>query len=782
MYLLRCSVSGGLEDFAEQEVRRLWRMRGENDNVTIHWHHRGHSGSLLDIICGCHSNSKKEQQEQTLLNKTLLDMVSNLRFVEYVALRVLSKEITTITQSTTTDNDVSKELLKWITEQCFQLQDGALDAAINAWTLWQPTLDAVMPVHSLDGTLISFPVDVLGGSRDDHSSSPPMAKTTTNEFRVNTIFTKPHVAKGVVCTFVEIIQKELDSSDNNNNVLWLDAGAGSGSLLREFPPDASSIGIDVDPRHPSIHQASFLDLTEDWLMTTMKGSSSFQHLCIISNPPFSENNRGDYSSIAKFVGHARSLRKCRYMGVVVPAKFSRVWKSFGELSSRNNSSLELKYRMVLPEDSFYDPSTNDSKNIECHFLIFDLQPTATAALSSINIQEKDNQKIHVVSQRDKGMFPNIATAQLTSAVVGGLGRAGVSLGSSKTSAITLRAKLADRLDLFLDLNPKRPLSVVNAVSARVEHHSLGWMAKSVRPPVALAMHSLSQRRGTELPLGHNTKSAPTVVVNLMCGEGTLEFESVDPARGSFFQISGDKNPETIYQVASQVGLLEQAPLVDFVLWDAQHLPLRDGIANSILGDLPFAGSSRKAHQEPTSGDIKPSKDLPLSYPQLLAESVRVLCHSTGTAVLVSPDTKTLVHAIKKYSGNFKELWQTKINIGGIAGRLCMVERKGRCWKDLNLLVEDPTIDHSSEMLSRARQACSRCYLDRLLLLYADGKEKSQELIVSVDRHSEFCHEDGTISQCYRFCFHANITNIQAKSLEKIIRLDLLESPIKGTKM
>ena len=172
----------------------------------------------------------------------------------------------------------------------------------------------------------------------------------------------------------------------------------------------------------------------------------------------------------------------------------------------------------------------------------------------------------------------------------------------------------------------------------------------------------------------------------------------------------------------------------------------------------------------------------MSYPLLFADATRVLCHSTGTAVLVSPDTKTLVHAIKMYSGHFKELWQTKINIGGIAGKLCMIERKAPCWKDLNLFVEDATIDYSSELLSRARQACSQCWLDRLLVLHTNGSEKPQELILSTARHSEYCHSDGTISQCYRYYFLATITNVQAKTLEKLIRLNLIEFPIPGTKI
>ena len=41
-----------------------------------------------------------------------------------------------------------------------------------------------------------------------------------------------------------------------------------------------------------------------------------------------------------------------------------------------------------------------------------------------------------------------------------------------------------------------------------------------------------------------------------------------------------------------------AALADFVVWDARRLPLRDGVADAVFGDLPFAGSKAIRHQTP----------------------------------------------------------------------------------------------------------------------------------------------------------------------------------------
>jgi len=678
----------------------------------------------------------------------------------------LSKDIPTDTayssnESRHNSNNNNNNLIDWITNECFHLRQGKLLAAMEAWELWQPILDATLPVHVLDGEMLPFPAATNEKDLDEITTHN---YTLTDNFRVNTIFTKSHVAKGVVQTFVHLVGKELDLK--GNDVLWLDAGAGSGSLL-QFLPDKASVGVDLNTQHTSIYKKNFFDVSQDWL-EGVRGSS-FQHLCIISNPPFSEGSRGDYSIIIKFLEHATTQLKASFMGLIVPANLARVWRSSG-------LSIQLLYRMILPVNSFYDPSTNESKHIQCHFLYFDLRPRIDASEENKPLKKTlesscpPRRQINIVAQRNKGMFPDISTATLTAAVVSGLGRAGVALGSSKSCDMTLRAKLDDRLQLFLDLNSKRPLSIVNSMSAQIGNHSLGWMAKSVRPPLALAMHLLSQKREVSNIMSPDQQilEIPAIVVNMMSGEGTLEYESLYPQCQPSFRIVGDRSPETIHQVAQNIKHLPYRPLMDFVIWDAQHLPLRDGIADSLVGDLPFAGSKKKSHQEP-SADAITSQDKVLCYSRILVESVRILCASEGRAVLISADNQSLVHAIKKFTGNLKEVWQTKINIGGLTGRLFLLEKKQPCWKDINLVVEDPYRDRSHKILAQAQNVCSTFYLDDHLVLQQGKQKKTQDLITGVCLQNEYRHIDGTITHCYRLFFDPKVANMQAKALEKAIR-------------
>ena len=285
-YLLRCSVSGGLEDFAEQEVRRLIMMIRDDDEdddddddgeeehhhhhhhhhhqpmttvtTTLDWYHRGHSGSLLDIHChdgnskmgdgsgpkiiieeedrttgsssrdssspeqpiepkNNNNNNKGHGQPPILLHKTLLmAMVSNLRFIEYVTLRVLFQEVPVDTATTESNNSdendssLSSLLLEWIEERCFDLPHdddnnnrALLDRAMDAWACWQPILDSVLPVHTLDGTLLSFPTttssetnlinmdrgDCSSGQYYDHQSSSSWTGSSTNTTTTTTATT-----------------------------------------------------------------------------------------------------------------------------------------------------------------------------------------------------------------------------------------------------------------------------------------------------------------------------------------------------------------------------------------------------------------------------------------------------------------------------------------------------------------------------------------------------------------------------------------------------------------
>ena len=164
-------------------------------------------------------------------------------------------------------------------------------------------------------------------------------------------------------------------TDNNNDILWVDAGSGSGALLRHLPPK-HSVGVDTYPNNDSILeklntlQANFLTVTSEELRLTciqgnVTGGGCIQRkstsmnsgnndkknegiICVISNPPFSEGTRGNYSAIVQFINHAVDGLKAAYTGIIAPVKFARerVWASLG-LSSR----ARLLIRFLLPSVS-----------------------------------------------------------------------------------------------------------------------------------------------------------------------------------------------------------------------------------------------------------------------------------------------------------------------------------------------------------------------------------------------------------------------------------------------
>ena len=92
----------------------------------------------------------------------------------------------------------------------------------------------------------------------------------------------------------------------------------------------------------------------------------------------------------------------------------------------------------------------------------------------------------------------------------------------------------------------------------------------------------------------------------------------DECLSSYFMISGDINATRLHQTASRLENLKHRPLVDLVVWDAQRLPLRNGIAaEAFIADLPISGSSKKRHQQPSinSDDDSTKSSLPSSSPE-----------------------------------------------------------------------------------------------------------------------------------------------------------------------
>jgi hypothetical protein len=634
-------------------------------------------------------------------------------------------------------------------------------------------------------------------------------------FVVNTIYTKPQVAKAVVHSFVELVNThspELSKSD----ILWLDAGAGSGALLQHLP--LGSIGVDTYPGAKGIHQMDFLESTEESLhntLTVTTPSRSEKTLCIISNPPFSERSRGDYSAIAKFINHAVEL-SALYMGVIVPAKFARkrVWQSLGM-----NPRAHLLARFTLPTNSFYDPSSSTSRHIQSVFLFFGIGEASSEVSASgarTNEQESCDDELaptmHVVAKRNKGSFPFLTTAEITESVVTGLGAiSGVELRSEADANMTLSTRLSAtdtstttaRIELYIILNSKRPLSLLNCVSGQISGHSLGWMSSSVKPPVAFTMCSLAMTDFAKSlptitrnnPIKNNSrKQHPcSLVVNTMCGEGTIELESRDDhLPHPFFMIAGDKSESAANATAARLACLDggkrQRPLVDIVIWDAQRLPIRNGVADVVLADLPIAGGTKnKAHQEPSvTGQ---AMDNGLDYKRVMAQIVRVLS-CAGQAALLSIDQKALSFAAGKFNGCWSVHWSSNLNLGGLTGKLLLMERKAQCSKDMCVWVDAATRNLSPLLTSLAMEACTDIRLNDMLdieersqvvLEDTSGARRRRPSVVShIELRDSFFHTGKDLtSHCYRIWFDARMSSLQTKLLEKRIRADMEANPPEG---
>lgn len=766
---LRCTVSGGLEGVAEHEVRQLL---GPDCRVHLEL---GNSGSQLEIF----SN-----------HRAVAVSVMQLRLVEYVYLELHSTEMEFSAQ------DPNALLLQCIQDTAASVPRDALDSAIGTWQECRKVLrDRDVGLERLPGVLLPTPEISPEYDHSFENSSSSVDRT----FVVNTIYTKPQVAKAVVLSFVELVKTyspELSKSD----ILWLDAGAGSGALLQYLPP--GSIGVDTHPGAKEIHQMDFLESTKESLHTpTVRTPSRLDNLCIISNPPFSERSRGDYSAIVKFINHAVEL-SALYMGVIVPAKFARkrVWQSLGM-----NPRARLLARFTLPTNSFYDPSSSSSRHIQSVFLflgIGEAPSEVSASGARTNEQSCDDElapTMHVVAKRNKGSFPFLSTAEIIESVVTGLGANGVELRSEANANITLSTKLsaADtttaRVQLFLKLNDKRPLSLSNCISGQISGHSLGWMSSSVKPPVAFTMCSLAMADAksfktiTRNPIKRSREHPCSLVVNTMCGEGTIELESRDDhLPHPFFMIAGDKSESAANATAARLACLDggKRPLVDIVIWDAQRLPVRTGVADVVLADLPIAGGTKKTHQEPSvTGE---AMDSGLDYKRVMAQTVRVLA-CTGQAALLSIDQKALSFAAGKFNGCWSVFWSNNLNLGGLTGKLFLMERKNQCSKDLSVWVDTATINLSPLLTSLAIEACTDFSLNDLLeieerrqMLEDTSARRRPSVVSHTELRDSFFHTGKQLtSHCYRIWFDVCMSSIQTKLLEKIIRADIEANPPEG---
>lgn len=725
---LMLTVSGGLEGLAERQIRECFYDDGQ-----LH---------LMDLTC-----NRKPSGSQLVLtlsavnHQPIATLINRLDYVEYVYALLDSTRISV-------DDAQDQCLMLRKVEECTsQVSPSSIDFCKRLCE------DTSRDSSSIDAGLDGLP-GLLLATPEVSSLDPqsPQNDSCRPDFDVNTIYTKSNVAHAVitkVSNFVEEIIGINDISTNggkdNGEILWVDAGAGNGSLL-EHMPQQHTIGIDTHPASERVRRMDFLELSRDSL------NEEFPHhdvLVVVSNPPFASSSRGDFTSIVEFVNHSFDELNANAVAIICPCKFARVriWRSLGM-----TEKAVLAGRFFLPQNAFYDPSTGKDVHIHSYCLLF----SKGSALQAKDTRTPSSKiGVYLSAKRDKGAFAGLATGDLAKAVVSGLSEAGLEFAPERDALHMLNARLTGdaTLELWWQLNHGKPNALANSNSIKVPNHSLGWISLSVKPAYALAMASMSMPRG-------NSKET-RLAVNLMSGEGTLELEASRAVDHSFFMISGDKSRVNAKKSYNRLQMLDdRRPLVDFVVWDAQNLPLRKGIADAIFADLPIQGSSKKVHQEPTMGTARQASAVSPShsYSCLMREAARTLS-TKGRAALLSPDFKALRHACGGL--NWSQVDSLNVNLGGLNAKLYVMERKHACTKDLSVWVPPSAEDMSSWILDVANEACikKKC-----------PPHTTSLPVTSVRLHSTFFHErEQRLSHCYRITFDDMIKNTQAKELEQLIR-------------
>ncbi|KAG7354938.1 RNA methylase family UPF0020 protein [Nitzschia inconspicua] len=848
MRRIQFTVNGGLEDFARRELGEVFRLNNLKNgtdavsNPISIWIDKGHYGSRIHVDgIACLEDDPA----------VLFQSLRRLRFVEYVSIHLGTAVMTSKLEASvrTEHEDRSKEdLLDEIAKSTETILSSLHPSKEKYLSLWK----------ALQEELRGFPVGLepfpgrplpTPASDDDGNELHRLKNYHHSSFKVNTIYTRPSVAEMVVHTLKQVVGEQM--IDNEGKILWLDAGCGThGSLLQYLPP-GQRIGVDIQlktkeegdaalfPNNMAadMHEADFLnDVTAEWLES--KIPSNFRHTVVISNPPFSVDSRGNYKPIAQFIRHSFDALSAEIVGVIVPTKFARQrlmhsiglpiagFKAISERydgKSNGTQRLQVLARMNLPDNSFYDPYTFDTKNIASTFLVLSRCEDGNQCLKSThNVPHTfASFRLQVEGHRNKSEFPTLRTEELERAVQIEskkiLSQSVISsLDNQDVAVMTINANLARsgdldcsqdvaELELYMLLNPKRPLSLVNCIcrDERIDPpHSLGWLSTSCKPSIAYAMLKSIVRTN------HCATDATTVVVNGMCGEGTIEIEAhhylcqgTDKRESttftsSFFLMSGDSSWEAVRQAKSRTKCLsrDQEPLVEFVQWDCQNLPLRQGIADAFLVDLPIAGGrgkcrGAKQHQAPSVSLNKSSSKL--NYQTVIWQALAVLVPGYGQAAFLSTDLNTLKYSMMAFYSYWRPMVQQHILLGGLPGQFMRLERKPAITKDVSMWLSfayesvDISCDFSKQLLQVARDACSEYFMDYgswEMKKLAQGARtvnftNASLLVSSVALKDVYVASQGKgKSHCYTITFNPLISNQQGKVLEKDIRYALTRCP------
>jgi hypothetical protein len=158
-------------------------------------------------------------------------------------------------------------------------------------------------------------------------------------------YTKESKAKLCVDVLLQHVPESLEW-------LWVEPSAGKGAFLLSVPSSVSKVGIDIDPKHASIHQADFLQ----W------APPSNSKIVVFGNPPF-----GRQSSLAKaFIKKAATFADC--IAFILPRSFKKP-----SMNRAFPPNFHLIYTMEMESKSF--EVNGDDYSVPCVFQIWQKKDT-----------------------------------------------------------------------------------------------------------------------------------------------------------------------------------------------------------------------------------------------------------------------------------------------------------------------------------------------------------------------------------------------------------------------
>jgi hypothetical protein len=138
----------------------------------------------------------------------------------------------------------------------------------------------------------------------------------------------------------------LHKFPETQNLLWIEPSAGRGAFLKALPASIQRIGIDIEPRDPSIQQGDFLSWTPP-----------SQPCVVFGNPPF-----GRQSSLAKaFIKKAATFADI--IAFILPRSFKKP-----SMNRAFPPKFHLEYTIELEAKSF--EVNGEDYSVPCVFQIW----------------------------------------------------------------------------------------------------------------------------------------------------------------------------------------------------------------------------------------------------------------------------------------------------------------------------------------------------------------------------------------------------------------------------